>query len=65
MATPEGTSESAGFDADDIALDHPHTGSDCQLCAARRARAPLQHRLWCAIYLQRHCNCGNGQQPSA
>ena len=61
MATPGGTSESAGFDADDIALDHPHAGPDCEFCVVRRA--PLQHRLWCAIYLQRHCNCGNGQQP--
>ena len=57
MATSGGTSEATGFDADDIALDHPHAGSDCEFCAARRA--PLQHRLCCAIYLQRHCNCGN------
>jgi hypothetical protein len=61
MATPPGTGESTSSDADDIALDHPHEGSGCAFCAARRA--PMQHRLWCAIYLQRCCNCGNGQQP--
>ena len=61
MARPAGTSESKGCDADDIALDHPHQGSGCAFCVARRA--PMQHRLWCAIYLQRHCNCGNGPQP--
>lgn len=61
MATPRGTGESIGSDADDIALDHPHAGAGCEFCAARRA--PMQHRLWCATHLHRGCNCGNDQQP--
>ncbi len=48
-------------EADDIALDHPHAGSKCAFCAARQP--PMQHRLWCAIYFLRNCNCGYGQRP--
>lgn len=29
--------------------------------AARQTR--MQHRLWCAIYFLRNCNCGYGQRP--
>jgi DNA-binding response OmpR family regulator len=44
-----------------LPLDHPHTEPNCSFCAARQT--PMQHRLWCAIYLLRHCNCGYGQRP--
>jgi len=62
MATPGSTTGSTSSDADDIALDHPHAGASCEFCAARRSRKPMQHRLWCAIYLQRGCTCGNGKE---
>jgi hypothetical protein len=46
---------------DDVALDHPHESPNCAFCAARQA--PMQHRLWCAIYFLRNCNCGFGERP--
>lgn len=39
-----------------LPLDHPHVEPNCSFCAARQA--PMQHRLWCAIYFLRNCNCG-------
>ncbi len=47
-------------EAESLSLDHPHTEPDCSFCAARQA--PMQHRLWCAIYFLRNCNCGFGQR---
>jgi hypothetical protein len=44
-----------------LSLDHPHTEPRCSFCAARQT--PMQHRLWCAIYFLRNCNCGYGQRP--
>ena len=41
-----------------MSLDHLHTEPSCSFCAARQA--PMQHRLWCAIYSLRPCNCGCG-----
>jgi len=53
--------EADGDEADAQSLDHPHTEPDCAFCAARQT--PIQHRLWCAIYFLRNCNCGYGQRP--
>lgn len=39
-----------------LPLDHPHTEPDCPFCAARQA--PTLHRLWCAVFFARDCNCG-------
>ena len=39
----------------------PITEPQCAFCAARQT--PIQHRLWCAIYFLRNCNCGYGQRP--
>jgi hypothetical protein len=39
-----------------LPLDHPHTEPTCSFCVARRA--PTQHRLCCAIFFMRVCNCG-------
>ena len=50
-------------DAEYLPLDHPHTEPNCSFCAVRQT--PMQHRLWCAIYFLRNCNCGYGQQPLA
>ena len=53
----------AGYaeDADEApeysSLDHPHVEPGCQLCAARQQR-PNLHRLWCAVFFLRQCNCG-------
>ena len=41
-------------------LDHPHRVPSCDLCAARRQR-PTRHRLWCAVFFRRECNCGSEQ----
>lgn len=38
-------------------LDHPHAEPHCQFCAIRQQR-PSQHRLWCAVFFLRECNCG-------
>lgn len=46
-------------EAEGLSLDHPHSEPSCGFCAARKA--PMQHRLWCAIYFLRNCNCGYGQ----
>jgi len=32
---------------------------NCSFCAAHHSQS--QHRLWCAIYPFRYCNCGYGQ----
>jgi len=48
-------------EAPSLSLDHPHSEPNCSLCAARQT--PMQHRLWCAIYFLRNCNCGYGQRP--
>ena len=48
-------------EAEYLPLDHPHTEPNCSFCAVRQA--PMQHRLWCAIYFLRNCNCGYGQRP--
>jgi hypothetical protein len=48
-------------EAESLSLDHPHTEPSCSFCAARQT--PIQHRLWCAIYFLRKCNCGYGQRP--
>ncbi len=48
-------------DAGSLSLDHPHSEPNCSFCAARQT--PMQHRLWCAIYFLRNCNCGYGQRP--
>ena len=47
-----------GEEAEYLPLDHPHTEPNCSFCAVRQT--PMQHRLWCAIYLLRNCNCGHG-----
>ncbi len=47
-------------EAEYLPLDHPHTEPECSFCAARRT--PMQHRLWCAIFFLRNCNCGYGQR---
>jgi hypothetical protein len=39
-------------------LDHPHVEPNCPFCAIRQQR-PSQHRLWCAAFLGRECNCGD------
>jgi DNA-binding response OmpR family regulator len=44
-----------------LPLDHPHTEPNCSFCSVRQTS--MQHRLWCAIYLLRNCNCGYGQLP--
>ena len=54
--------EVAGEEAEYLPLDHPHTEPNCSFCAVRR-HTPMQHRLWCAIYFLRNCNCGYGQRP--
>ncbi len=41
-------------------LDHPHVEPDCQFCMIRQQR-PSQHRLWCAVFFLRVCNCGYEQ----
>lgn len=46
-------------DADYLPLDHPHTEPKCAFCEARQS--PMKHRLWCAIFFLRNCNCGYGQ----
>ncbi len=46
---------------DGLPLDHPHTGPTCSFCAVRQTS--MQHKLWCAIYFLRNCNCGYGQRP--
>jgi hypothetical protein len=48
-------------EAESLSLDHPHTEPSCPFCVARQT--PMQHRLWCAIYFLRNCNCGYGQTP--
>ena len=48
-------------EAEYLPLDHPHAEPNCSFCAVRQA--PMQHRLWCAIYFLRNCNCGYGQRP--
>jgi hypothetical protein len=48
-------------EAEYLPLDHPHTEPNCSFCAVRQA--PMQHKLWCAIYFLRTCNCGCGQRP--
>jgi hypothetical protein len=48
--------------AEYLPLDHPHTEPNCPFCAVRQT--PMQHKLWCAIYFLRNCNCGYGQRPS-
>jgi hypothetical protein len=48
-------------DAEYLPLDHPHTEPNCSFCAVRQTA--MQHRLWCAIYFLRNCNCGYGQRP--
>ena len=48
-------------DAECLSLDHTHTEPHCSFCAARDTS--MQHKLWCAIYFLRNCNCGYGQQP--
>ena len=48
-------------EAEYLPLDHPHTEPTCSFCMARQA--PMHHRLWCAIYFLRNCNCGYGQRP--
>jgi len=53
--------EAYADDAESLSLDHPHTEPHCSFCAARQT--PMQHRLWCAIYFLRNCNCGYGQRP--
>ncbi|HEV8436471.1 MAG TPA: hypothetical protein VGT40_00085 [Methylomirabilota bacterium] len=40
-----------------VPLDHPHTEPHCEFCAARQQR-PNLHRLWCAVFFLRECNCG-------
>jgi hypothetical protein len=47
-------------EAEYLPLDHPHTEPNCSFCAARQM--PMQHRIWCAIYFLKNCNCGYGQQ---
>jgi DNA-binding response OmpR family regulator len=47
-----------GEEAEYLPLDHPHSEPNCSFCAVRQT--PMQHRLWCAIYLLRNCNCGHG-----
>ena len=42
-------------------LDHPHTEPNCSFCAIRQTS--MQHKLWCAIYFLRNCNCGYDQRP--
>ncbi len=54
--------EVEGEEAEYPPLDHPHTEPNCSFCAIRR-HTPMQHRLWCAIYFLRNCNCGYGQRP--
>ena len=51
-----------GEEAEYLPLDHPHTEPNCPFCAVRQT--PMQHKLWCAIYFLRNCNCGYGQRPS-
>jgi DNA-binding response OmpR family regulator len=53
--------EVASEEAEYLPLDHPHTEPNCSFCAVRQR--PMQHRLWCAIYFLRNCNCGYGQRP--
>ena len=48
----EGGSETPEY----LPLDHPHTEPTCAFCMARLA--PTQHRLWCAIFSMRVCDCG-------
>jgi hypothetical protein len=48
-------------EAEYLPLDHPHAEPNCSFCAIRQI--PMQHRLWCAIYFLRNCNCGYGQRP--
>jgi DNA-binding response OmpR family regulator len=48
-------------EAEYLPLDHPHTEPNCSFCAVRQT--PMQHRLWCAIYFLRNCNCGYDQRP--
>jgi hypothetical protein len=48
-------------DAEYLSLDHTHTEPHCSFCAVRQTS--MQHKLWCAIYFLRNCNCGYGQQP--
>jgi DNA-binding response OmpR family regulator len=50
-----------GEETEYLPLDHPHTEPHCSFCAVRQT--PMQHRLWCAIYFLRNCNCGYDQLP--
>ena len=47
-------------EVEQLSLDHHHQEPHCGFCEARRS--PMQHRLWCAIYFLRDCNCGYGQR---
>ena len=53
--------EVVSYEPEPLSLDHPHSEPNCSFCAVREA--PMQHRLWCAIYFLRSCNCGYGQRP--
>jgi hypothetical protein len=48
-------------EADGLPLDHSHTDPTCSFCAVHQTS--LQHKLWCAIYFLRNCNCEYGQRP--
>ena len=52
LVATDGRSETPEY----LPLDHPHTEPTCAFCMTRLA--PTQHRLWCAIFFVRVCNCG-------